>query len=50
GSFVGAGATLLPGVRVGRGSFVAAGSVVIGDIPAGTLAAGVPARLVRALA
>ena len=50
GSFVGAGATLLPGVRVGRGSFVAAGSVVTGDVPPATLVAGVPARAVRSLA
>ena len=49
GCFVGAGAILLPGVRVGRGSFVAAGSVVTQDVPAGTLVAGVPARVVRAL-
>lgn len=49
GSFVGAGVTLLPGVRVGRGSFVAAGSVVTEDVPPATLVAGVPARAVRAL-
>ena len=50
GSFVGAGVTLLPGIRVGRGSFVAAGSVVTEDVPPATLVAGVPARAVRALA
>jgi acetyltransferase-like isoleucine patch superfamily enzyme len=50
GSFVGAGVTLLPGVRVGRGSFVAAGSVVTEDVPPATLVAGVPARAVRSLA
>ena len=49
GCFVGAGAILLPGIRVGRGSFVAAGSVVTEDVPPGTLVAGVPARVVRAL-
>lgn len=47
GCFVGAGATILPGVRVGRESFVAAGSVVTADVPARTLVAGVPARRVR---
>ena len=41
---VGANATLLPGVTVGRGSFVAAGAVVTEDIPPETLAVGVPAR------
>jgi len=49
GCFVGAGAILLPGIRVGRASFVAAGSVVTQDVPPGTLVAGVPARVVRAL-
>jgi acetyltransferase-like isoleucine patch superfamily enzyme len=50
GSFVGAGVTLLPGVHVGRGSFVAAGSVVTEDVPPATLVAGVPARAIRTLA
>lgn len=47
GAFVGANATLLPGVRIGRESFVAAGSVVTADVPPRTLVAGVPARAVR---
>jgi len=49
GSFVGAAATLLPGIRIGARAFVAAGSVVTADVPAATLVAGVPARVVRAL-
>jgi acetyltransferase-like isoleucine patch superfamily enzyme len=49
GAFVGANVTVLAGVRIGAGSFVAAGSVVTKDVPPGTLAAGVPARVVRAL-
>jgi acetyltransferase-like isoleucine patch superfamily enzyme len=49
GSFVGANATVLPGVRVGEGSFVAAGSVVTADVPVRTLVAGVPARPLRPL-
>jgi maltose O-acetyltransferase len=49
GSFVGANATLLPGITVGAGSFVAAGAVVNADVPPHTLVAGVPARRVRAL-
>lgn len=32
---IGAGAIILPGVRIGKGSFVAAGAVVGDDVPAG---------------
>lgn len=49
GSFLGANVTILPGVRVGRGSFVAAGSVVKDDVPPGTLVGGVPARVLRTI-
>jgi acetyltransferase-like isoleucine patch superfamily enzyme len=49
GSFLGAGVTVLPGVRVGAQSFVAAGSVVTQDVPPRTLVAGVPARALRAI-
>ncbi|MFC7236106.1 acyltransferase [Halosegnis marinus] len=41
---VGANATVLPGVTVGEGAFVAAGAVVTEDVPARTLAVGAPAR------
>ncbi|WP_255192404.1 acyltransferase [Natronobeatus ordinarius] len=41
---IGANATVLPGVTVGRGSFVAAGAVVTEDVPEETLAVGAPAR------
>lgn len=40
---IGANATLLPEVHVGRGSFVAAGAVVTRDVPPETLAVGTPA-------
>jgi acetyltransferase-like isoleucine patch superfamily enzyme len=50
GSFVGASVTILPGIRIGAGSFVAAGSVVTADVPKATLVAGVPARVVRPIA
>lgn len=49
GCFVGASATILPGLTIGRESFVAAGSVVTEDVPPRTLVAGVPARRVREL-
>lgn len=41
---IGANATLLPGVTIGRGAVVGAGSVVTRDIAPGTTAVGVPAR------
>jgi acetyltransferase-like isoleucine patch superfamily enzyme len=49
GCFIGANVTILPGVRVGARSFVAAGSVVTADVPPGTLVAGAPARALRTL-
>lgn len=49
GAFVGANTTILAGVTIGAESFVAAGSVVTESIPPRTLAAGVPARAVRAI-
>jgi acetyltransferase-like isoleucine patch superfamily enzyme len=41
---IGANATILPGVRLGERSFVAAGAVVTDDVPADTLAVGNPAE------
>jgi acetyltransferase-like isoleucine patch superfamily enzyme len=49
GCFVGAAVTILPGLTIGRESFVAAGSVVTESVPPRTLVAGVPARRVREL-
>jgi acetyltransferase-like isoleucine patch superfamily enzyme len=48
--WLGAGATVLHGVTVGRDAVVAAGAVVTRDVPAGALVAGVPARVVRPVA
>ncbi|MES1154821.1 MAG: acyltransferase [Pseudorhodoplanes sp.] len=45
--FIGAHSILLPGVTIGDGSIVAAGSVVTRDVPSGTIVAGNPARIVR---
>jgi acetyltransferase-like isoleucine patch superfamily enzyme len=50
GSFLGANVTVLPGVRIAQGSFVAAGSVVTSDVAPHQLVAGSPARVVRSLA
>ena len=47
GVFIGAGSTLLKGVKIGDGAVVGASSVVTGEIPAGTIAAGNPARVLR---
>lgn len=41
---IGANATILPGVTIGRKSFVAAGAVVTDDVPPETLAVGAPAE------
>ena len=41
---IGANATILPGIKVGKGAFVAAGAVVTRDVPPGKLAQGNPAR------
>ena len=45
--FVGAHSIVLPGVTIGDGSIVAAGSVVARNVPAGSLVAGNPARVVE---
>jgi acetyltransferase-like isoleucine patch superfamily enzyme len=44
---IGGNATILPGVRIGAGSLVGAGSVVTRDLEPGVVAAGNPARVVR---
>jgi maltose O-acetyltransferase len=45
--WVGGGAIILPGVRVGSRAVIGAGSVVTRDIPEGVFAAGNPCRVVR---
>lgn len=44
---VGAGAVCLPGVSLGRACVIGAGAVVTGDVPAFSVAVGVPARVVK---
>jgi acetyltransferase-like isoleucine patch superfamily enzyme len=46
-AWIGAGAIILKGVTVGRGAVVATGAVVTKDVPARTIVAGNPARVVK---
>jgi len=47
GASVGTSATILCGVTIGENAIVGAGSVVTKDVPANTVVAGVPARVIR---
>lgn len=44
---VGANCTILPGIHIGDGSIIAAGSVVTKDIPENVVAGGIPAKVIR---
>jgi acetyltransferase-like isoleucine patch superfamily enzyme len=45
--WIGTSATLVPGVTVGDNAVIAAGAVVTKDVPANTIAGGVPAKVIR---
>ena len=47
--WIGAGATILPGVTVGENAIVGAGSVVTKDVEANTVVGGIPAKLIKRL-
>lgn len=47
GASIGSGATILPNLTIGERAVVGAGSVVNGDVPARTIVAGNPARVLR---
>ena len=47
--FIGTRSIVSKGARIGRGSIIAAGSVVVGTIPAMSIAAGVPAKVIGAV-
>ncbi len=49
GVWIGANATILPGITIGRGAVVAAGAVVTKNVPPDVIVAGVPARVLREL-
>ncbi|MBI5145282.1 MAG: acyltransferase [Candidatus Omnitrophica bacterium] len=44
---IGTGAIVLPGVRIGKGAQIAAGSVVSRDVKAHTVVTGIPAKVIR---
>jgi acetyltransferase-like isoleucine patch superfamily enzyme len=48
--WIGCGARILAGVGIGHRAIVAAGAVVVEDVPSGTIVGGVPARVVKKIA
>lgn len=49
GVWIGAGAIICPGVTIGDHTIIAAGAVVTKDVPSGSIAAGIPAKVIRTL-
>ncbi len=47
GCWIGAGAKVLDGVRIGQDAIIAANAVVTEDVPAFAIAGGIPARMIR---
>jgi chloramphenicol O-acetyltransferase type B len=47
GAFIGMNSTIMPGITIGEGSVVAAGSVVTKDVEPFTVVGGVPAKKIR---
>ncbi|QHV98160.1 DapH/DapD/GlmU-related protein [Spirosoma endbachense] len=48
-AWIGAGATILPGVTVGENSIVAAGAIVSRDVPPNTIVGEIPAKVIKSL-
>jgi len=46
-AWIGAAATILPGVTIGENSVVAAGAVVTSDVPPNTVVGGIPAKFLK---
>lgn len=49
GAAIGTAAMIMPGVTIGEGAIVGGGAVVTKDVPAWTVVAGVPAKLIKVL-
>ena len=49
GSWIGAGAKIMPGIVVGHDSVVAAGAIVVNDVPPMVVVGGVPAKIIKNL-
>lgn len=47
GSWVGAGAVVIPGIKIGKWCTIGAGAVVIHDVPDNAVVAGVPAKVIK---
>jgi acetyltransferase-like isoleucine patch superfamily enzyme len=45
--WIGTNATILKGVKIGKGAIIGAGAVVVNDVPPGSLVGGVPGRIIR---
>lgn len=48
-AWIGAGATILPGVTIGENAIVAAGAVVSKDVPDNLIVAGIPAKIIKSI-
>lgn len=48
-AWIGAAATILPGVTIGENAVVAAGAVVTTDVPANTVVGGIPAKFIKSI-
>lgn len=48
-AWIGAAATILPGVTIGENSIIAAGAVVSKDVPDNVVAGGIPAKIIKTI-
>lgn len=48
-AWIGAGATILPGVTIGENAIVAAGAVVSKDVPDNVIVVGIPAKIIKSI-